>query len=114
MGLEGIVAKRRDRADRGGEAGDWIKVRCTTVEAFAVIGFDPRGKNGVAALRIARLVEEELVPCGSVGSGISEKASRELRAALQTRAHIVIDVEHRGHTPAGELRHPVYKGWHSG
>jgi ATP-dependent DNA ligase len=27
MGLEGIVAKRRDRPDRSGRSPDWVKVK---------------------------------------------------------------------------------------
>jgi len=80
-----------------------------------VIGFDPRGRTGVASLRLARLGQAgELVPCGSVGSGIGEVASRELRAALDAGSPVVAEVEHRGVTPAGELRHRMFKGWHEG
>ena len=34
-------------------------------------------------------------------------------SAPQSLFDLVVDVEHRGNTPAGELRHPVYKGCHS-
>lgn len=110
MGLEGIVAKRRDRPYGSGERPEWIKVKCTQVEAFAVIGFDPAGRRGVASLKLARLFDDILIRCGSVGSGIGESASRELRAALDAGDHVVVEVEHRGFTPAGELRHPVFRG----
>jgi bifunctional non-homologous end joining protein LigD len=56
-------------------------------------------------------VDEALVPCGSAGSGIGEEMSRGLRPALSEGRHVVVDVEHRRITPAGELRHPVIKGW---
>lgn len=113
MGLEGVMAKRVDRPYRSGRSDDWRKIKCTKVEAFAVVGFDPRGRSGVAALKLARLDDAGgLATCGSVGSGISEAASRELRAALDAGRPVVAEVEHRGVTPAGELRHPVFKGWH--
>jgi bifunctional non-homologous end joining protein LigD len=64
MGLEGIVAKRIDRPYRSGDREDWIKVRCTQLDHFAVIGFDPAGPKGVASLKLAKLVDGELVPCG--------------------------------------------------
>ena len=115
MGLEGIVAKRRDRPYRSGPCEDWIKVKCTRVEQFAVIGFDPAGRRGVASLHLARLDERgQLRACGSVGSGIGEASSRALIEALDERQPVVIDVEFRGWTPAGELRHPVFKAWHAG
>lgn len=81
MGLEGVVAKRVDRPYRSGDREDWIKVRCTKLEAFAVIGFDPAGRRGVSSLRIARLVDEAFVPCGWAGSGIGEEMARGLQAS---------------------------------
>ena len=111
MGLEGIVAKRRDRPYRSGPCEDWIKIKCTRVEQFAVIGFDPAGRRGVSSLHLARLDERgQLRACGSVGSGIGEASSRALREALDARQPVVVDVEFRGWTPAGELRHPVFRG----
>ena len=112
MGLEGIVAKRRDAPYRSGYVDAWRKIKCTLTESFAVIGFDPAGSRGVASLKLARLQDGDLLPCGSVGSGISAEASRKLREVIEAGAHVVADVEFRGWTPAGELRHPVFKGWH--
>lgn len=113
MGLEGIVAKRIDKPYRSGEREDWIKVRCTQTDHFAVVGFAPGGRRGVSSLKIAKLVDTELVPCGWAGSGIGETMSRALRAALDAGRPVVVEIEHRGGTPAGELRHPVVKGWAS-
>lgn len=111
-GLEGVVAKRIDAPYRSGYVETWIKAKCTEKESFAVIGFDPQGSKGVAALKLARLVEGVLTPCGYVGSGITAVASGEIRRALDAGEHLVVDVEFRGWTPAGELRHAVFKGWH--
>lgn len=112
MGLEGIVAKRTDRPYRSGRSEDWLKIKCTKVDSFAVIGFDPEGRQGVAALKLARLMDGMLRPCGSVGSGIGAGDRRALRELLDAGAHLVADVEYRGISPAGELRHPVFKGYH--
>ena len=49
-----------------------------------------------------------------MGSGLNRENSREIRRALDAKEPVVVDVEHRGITPAGELRHPVMKGWHKG
>lgn len=112
MGLEGIVAKRRDAPYRSGPSETWIKVKCTKVDSFAVVGFDPEGRRGVAALKLARLVDGDLRPCGYVGSGIGATDRKALRGLLDVGAHLVADVEYRGFSPAGELRHPVFKGFH--
>ena len=37
--------------------------------------------------------------------------SLEIRAALDAGKPVVVEVEHRGFTPDGELRHPVIRGW---
>ena len=69
---------------------------------------------GRAALRLARLVDRDLVRCGSAGSGLSDVNARQIRAALDARQAVIVTVEYRGFTPAGELRHPVIRGWHRG
>jgi bifunctional non-homologous end joining protein LigD len=52
-----------------------------------------------------------LKPCGSAESGLTEAASRQIRSALDAGRPVVVEVEHRGFTPDGELRHPVIRGW---
>jgi bifunctional non-homologous end joining protein LigD len=113
LGLEGIVAKRADSPYVSGYADSWRKIKNTCVEQFAVTGHVPAGRKGIRTLKVSTLRGEELVPCGWVGAGLGEKACGEIRAALDAGKHVVIDVEHRGWTPAGELRHAVYKGWHA-
>ena len=49
-----------------------------------------------------------------IGAGLTDKACEQVRAALDAGKPIVVDVEFRGWTPAGELRHAVFKGWHGG
>ena len=111
MGLEGIVSKRRGSPYKSGRSILWRKTKCMHVDQFAVIGFVPRGRTSLRSLRLAHLVGGKLIPCGSAGSGLSETMARELRAALDACRHVVVEAEHRGFTPAGELRHPVIKGW---
>jgi bifunctional non-homologous end joining protein LigD len=113
MGLEGIVSKRRDSRYRSGRALSWIKTKCTLTEHFAVIGAEPT-RGPVSSLKLARLVEGKLVPCGSAGSGISEQDGRRIRAALDDGGVIVAEVEYRELTSVGELRHPVVRDWHQG
>jgi bifunctional non-homologous end joining protein LigD len=114
LGIEGIVAKRKDAPYRSGYVDTWLKVKCTHIEAFAVIGCERVGRSGLRALQVATLKEGVLVPAGWFGAGLSDKACREVRAALDDGKPVVVDVEFRGWTPAGELRHAVVKGWHEG
>jgi bifunctional non-homologous end joining protein LigD len=52
-----------------------------------------------------------LIKCGWAGSGLTTKAARDIRAVLDAKRPIVVDIDHRGLTPAGELRSPVIKAW---
>jgi bifunctional non-homologous end joining protein LigD len=45
------------------------------------------------------------VGLGWAGSGHSTQAGRDIRTALD------VDIDDRGLTPAGELRHPVVRTW---
>ena len=63
------------------------------------------------SLSLGRLVEGRLVPCGSAGSGLTEADALNLREAIDAGRTIVATIEFRGFTPAGELRHPVVRGW---
>jgi bifunctional non-homologous end joining protein LigD len=42
---------------------------------------------------------------------LSQSDGRQLRIALDLGRPVVAEVEYRGLTPAGELCHPVVKGW---
>ena len=71
-----------------------------------------RPRRALAASRPAR--PGELVGCGSAGSGLSEAAVREIRAAIDAGRPVVVEIEHRDFRPDGELRHPVIRGWEIG
>jgi bifunctional non-homologous end joining protein LigD len=114
FGLEGIVAKRKDAPYRSGYVDTWLKVKCTTKESFAVVGCEKVGRSGLRTLQVATLKDGKLVPAGWVGTGLTGPVCKEIRAALDAGEPVVIDVEFRGWTPAGELRHAVFKGWHGG
>jgi bifunctional non-homologous end joining protein LigD len=113
MGLEGIVSKRRGSIYRSGRNADWRKTKCTETEFFAVIGAKP-SRGSVRSLNVARLKDGKLMPCGWVGSGLSEAGGIKVRAAIDAGGALIAEVEHRGFTPAGELRHPVLRGWQEG
>jgi bifunctional non-homologous end joining protein LigD len=63
MGLEGIISKRRGSPYLSGKSPVWRKTRCTLTDHFAVMGADRQGRS----LRLARLLDRGLVPCGSAG-----------------------------------------------
>jgi bifunctional non-homologous end joining protein LigD len=106
--LEGVVSKPRGSPYRSDRVKTWVKAVCTMRDSFAVIG---AAGSPARALRLARLAEDELVTCGWAGSGLTVAAGRAIRAALVAKQPIIVDVDHRGLRPAGELRHPVVRAW---
>lgn len=110
MGLEGIISKRRGSPYISGKSPVWRKTKCTMTDHFAVMGADRTGRS----LRLSRFLDRGLVPSGSAGSGLSDSDARQIRAALGAKQAVIVTVEYRGFTPAGELRHPVIRTWHRG
>jgi bifunctional non-homologous end joining protein LigD len=110
MGLEGIIAKRRDAAYRCGRSETWLKIKCTQFGTFTVTGFDPDGRTGVRSLNLAERQGPKMVACGSVGSGLTAVTSRDLRRRLDAGESVTVEVEYRGRTPSGGLRHAALKG----
>jgi hypothetical protein len=74
-------------------------------DTFAVLGLDVGRGRERRAVRLARLVHRELVPCGTAGGAISDQSFRGLALALRAGAAVIAEVEYRSFTPDGELRH---------
>jgi bifunctional non-homologous end joining protein LigD len=130
MGLEGIVAKRADAPYRSGTSTTWLKIKCVTSLRFSVVGFVPSGANSIAALRLGRREGRELVYVGKAGSGFTAQSARDVRSRLEplirarpaltrplkkrdtswVEPKIEAEIEFRGMTSDGMLRHPVFKG----
>lgn len=106
MGLEGIVAKRQDAPYRSGPSKTWLKVKCTVVGMFGVTAYLP----GERSLDLSELKDGGLVSVGSVGAGLSEQAAADIKARIAAQGFALVEVEYRGRTPSGHLRHPALKG----
>ncbi len=84
LGLEGTIAKRADSPYRGGRGRDWLKIKCTRRQEFAIVGFtEPAGsRSHLGALLLGVAEQGELRYAGRVGTGFSEASLRELQAKL--------------------------------
>jgi len=131
-GLEGIIAKHRDRPYRPGRKGDWLKIKCIQSETFVVIGYEPSTamKGAIASLLLAARRGEDLVYVGSVGTGFTDQDARDLKQQLEgmkvatpsapmikparklvfTRPDLVAEIEFRAWTGDGKLPHASFKG----
>ena len=135
--LEGVVAKRRDSSYQPGRrSSDWIKVKSFRTQEAVIGGWtDGRGERegGLGALLLGLPTEDGLRYIGKVGTGFSERARQALLEELKARAsrkspfgsplparetagshfvraELVGEVAYGDWTPAGRLRHPIWRG----
>ena len=133
--LEGIVAKRRDRAYRPGRSSDWLKIKCHNRDEFVVIGFtEPSGtRHGFGALVLGYYDRDGgLRYAGRVGTGFNDTQLGDLRGRLDalarpkpaaaipkgvpvkgvhwTEPRLVAEVRFGGWTADSILRHPSFQG----
>jgi len=136
-GLEGIVAKDlRSPYVEGKRPRTWLKIKPRHRQEFVVGGWS-EGRDGntgsLGSLLIGVMDGENLVACGSVGSGLTDELRRawieELRKTARAdspfvnevppsagrRFHwcdplAVVEVAFGEWTADGHLRHPVYLG----
>ncbi len=133
LGLEGIVAKRRDSSyEPNKRSRRWLKVKPRHTDDFVVGGFT-RGENSRAstfgALSLGTYEGGQLVPVGGVGSGFTDAQLKKVLARLQpltseespfsrpperadtttyVRPELVVEVEYAQITSEGNLRAPVF------
>lgn len=135
LGLEGLVAKRGDRAYVPGRSLDWQKVKVERREEVVVVGFTaPKGaRQRFGALLLATVDPERdgsLRYAGKVGTGFDTRALEDLyermlplRVARPPVADpprmpeatwiepvLVAEVRYTEWTSDGKLRHPAFLG----
>ena len=129
-GLEGIIAKHRDKPYRSGRLGDWLKIKCIQSDSFFIVGYElsTSGLGGIGSLLLAARRGDELVYVGSVGTGFNERDLATLRKMLDklktksppvvvrgknivfAQPTLIAEIEYRAWTDDGKLRHASYKG----
>lgn len=134
LGLEGVVAKRRNSTYRSSRSADWVKLKCSQRQEFVIGGYTaPQGaRTGFGALLLGVNDEQgALQYVGDVGTGFSEKVLQELKEALDAKARrtspfaagakidgrpqwvtpsLVAEVSFGEWTRAGHIRHAVFRG----
>ncbi len=137
VGLEGVVLKRLSSPYQPGQrSGDWLKIRHLAAADVLIGGWLPRAgaRSHLAGSVLVGLPGPAgLDYLGSVGSGFAEAELRDLTARLLaleqpdspfarplpsdvarrarwTRPVLAAEVAYREITPAGRMRHPVWRG----
>ncbi|HTK02015.1 MAG TPA: non-homologous end-joining DNA ligase, partial [Bordetella sp.] len=134
MGLEGIIAKRRNASYVSRRADTWLKIKCARRQEFVIVGYtDPAGSRaGFGALLVA--VHDDagnLRYAGKVGTGFDTRGLNDLakklkaievkerpltqQAGMPRQAHwikpeLVAEVSFGEWTSSGHIRHSVFKG----
>jgi bifunctional non-homologous end joining protein LigD len=84
MGLEGVVAKRRDSPYEPGERSNaWVKLKLQRQQELVVGGYRPDGETSIDALVHGYYVAGELRYAGKVRAGFVPHSRRELCARLK-------------------------------
>lgn len=133
LGLEGVIAKRRDSAYVTRRSSDWIKLKCSQRQEFVIGGYtDPKGtRTGVGSLLLGVHEGGQLRYAGNVGTGFNEETLRELARRLQplhtdkrpfaagaaipgrvhwVRPELICEVSFGEWTRDGRIRHSVFHG----
>lgn len=131
VGLEGIIAKRRNAPYRPGRSGDWLKVKCVQSDTFLIIGYEPSiaALGGIGRLLLAAHGNYGLTYVGSVGTGFTHRSATELSKQLDrlkaasspargvsskgivwVKPQLAAEIAYRGWTHDDKLRHASFKG----
>ena len=135
LSLEGIVSKLASAPYRSGRTKGWLKAKCIGSDEFVVIGYVPSTtqRRTVGSLVLGYFKKDKLVYAGRVGSGFSSSTADDLWRRLEAirvetpdlevlpppemrrnvrwaKPLLVAEVEMRGWTADGILRHAVFKG----
>lgn len=136
LGLEGIVSKLKTGTYRSGRSKSWIKAKCAEGHELAIVGYVPSTtqRRAIGSLVVATAADKgKLRYAGRVGSGYSSAVAEDLWRRLEplrvpappldtpppaevrrnvrwVRPTLVAEVELRGWTADGIVRHAVFKG----
>jgi bifunctional non-homologous end joining protein LigD len=106
LGLEGVIAKRKDSVYEPGErSGAWQKLKLELQQEFVVGGFRP-GSFGFDSLLLGYYDGRELKFAGKVRAGFVPHVRRDISATLKA-----LQIEH---CPFGNLPDPKRSRWGSG
>jgi bifunctional non-homologous end joining protein LigD len=134
LGLEGVIAKRKDSTYRSARSEDWIKLKCSHRQEFVIGGWtDPKGTRiGLGSLLLGVHDDQgALLYAGNVGTGFNKENLAEITAKLAKvasptnpfpskegitgRPHwvkptLVAEVTFGEWTEANRIRHAVFHG----
>ncbi len=134
LGLEGVIAKKRDSIYRSARSADWLKLKCSLRQEFVIGGWtDPNGgRTGFGSLLLGFHDDlGKLQYAGNVGTGFNDRTLHEIKAKLDqlparaspfegktsvigrphwVKPQLVAEVTFGEWTRARRIRHSVFHG----
>lgn len=127
-GLEGVVSKIADSPYSGSRGDYWVKTTCAHRETLAIAGYKIK-EGRFDGIFVGRPNGKELIYAGKVEHGFEGTAAQELQRRLKplvrktqpftkripnggvwVEPSLLAEVEYRGKSANGHLRHPFFKG----
>lgn len=98
IGLEGIVAKKKNSKYTGLRDGSWVKVKCYMRQEFAICGFSKKkGGKSLSSLILGAVENGKFVYVGRAGTGFSEREAdsllRKFRSLLSKKNPFKVKIE---------------------
>ena len=136
LGLEGIMAKRKDSRYTSGRSSGWLKLKTRLRQEFVIGGYtEPKGSRTSLGALLLGVHDDtgKLIYAGSVGTGFDDTALRKLHARLKkiqtlrapfsdlppsvhghwVQPQLLAEIEFSEWTRAGRIRHAVFQGLRS-
>ncbi len=133
LGLEGIMAKKKDSAYFSKRTNEWLKIKTHKSQEAIIVGFtEPKGsRKNIGSLILGVYKTDQLEFVGHVGTGFDEQALKDIYNKLKkqttqkcpfkkkpatntpatwVKPTIVCEVTFTEWTDDGIMRHPVFKG----
>ena len=83
LGIEGILAKRRDSKYEPRRSRDWVKVKIVTSGDFVIGGFTHGERDYFSSLVLGLYENGKLVHVGQVGTGFNDKTLKDIFARIE-------------------------------
>jgi bifunctional non-homologous end joining protein LigD len=131
LGLEGIVAKKKDSHYELKRSDCWLKLKVNQEQEFVIAGFTHGERELFSSLVLGVYEGRDLVHVGQVGTGFNDKSLKMLyqrmkplitekkpfskgvklpRKVTWLKPELVCNVKYLEFTPDGQLRAPVFLG----